>query len=186
MFELNIAMDLKRRGRAWKFGDHVVPDTAIGWTSEMDGWSPERLAAVFMVKIDPEIPHKIRKGDLIVAGRNFGYGRAHRAFWGSLKTVGIAGIVAESFSPQFFKSAIGSGLPILECAGITRAVDQGDELEVNFKTGEIENLTTGKSIRVEPLHDFQLRVLEAGGFIAYFRERLQGREANPSIDKENL
>lgn len=166
-------MNWVRRGKIWKFGDHVVPDTAIGWMAEMETWSPEELAKIFMTNIDPEIPKKVKTGDLIVAGRNFGYGRAHGAFWVALRTVGIAGIIAKSFATPFFRSCVNMGLPILECNGITEKVTQGDELEVNFKTGEIKNLTTGENIKTAPLPKFQIQVMEAGGFTSYVKNKIK-------------
>lgn len=165
-------MEWIKKGKAWVVGDNVVPDAAIGWNSTMDALSPDELAKFFMVKIDPEIPKKVKKGDLLVAGRNFGYVRAHGAFWGSLRGAGIAGIIAESFAPPFFRACIGDSLPIIECKDITKKVNQGDELEVNFKTGAIKNLTTAKSIEAEPLPDYQIQVMEAGGYKAYLKKKI--------------
>ena len=167
-------MEWSKRGKVWKLEeDHFVPDIAIGWRAEMDGWDSEKLATVFMINVDPEIPKRVKKGDLIVAGRNFGYGRAHSAFWGSLKAVGIAGIVAESFATPFFRRAVDLGLPILECKDIRQKVNQGDELEVNFETGQIKNHSTGEAIQTEPLPEFQIEVIEAGGFKAYLKNKLK-------------
>ena len=168
-------MDWIKKGKVWKFGDHLVPDVAIGWRGEMDAWKQEDLAKIFMINVDPEIPKKVKKGDLIIAGRNFGYGRAHGAFWESLSAVGIAGIIAKSFATPFFKSCIGRGIPVLECKTITERVSQEDELEVDFRTGEIKNLTTGEHFKTEPLPDFQIEVIEAGGFTAYIKHKLNNK-----------
>jgi 3-isopropylmalate/(R)-2-methylmalate dehydratase small subunit len=167
------------RGTVWKFGDNICPDTAVGYP-----WSdvlkkdlrsikdPKEFAKIFMVRINPEIPNKIKKGDLVVAGKNFGTDRVHDPFWNALKSIGIPIVIAESFAKIFYRRAIDRGYPLLECKGVTQKVSQGDEIEVNYKTGLIKNLTTSEEIKGQPFPDILIEIIEAGGSLPWLKKKV--------------
>ena len=158
-------MELILKGKCWKFGDNLTTDVAVYpiHTTRGLGYTPDVLKKFVMTGIDPEFPEKVRAGDIIVAGKNFGQGNPH--VWGfyGMKAHGI-GLIVESFARGGFRNAVTAGVPFLPAAeDITSEVNQGDELEVNFRTGQINNLTSGKVIKTEPLPEALLEIIEAGG-----------------------
>ncbi len=146
-------MDLILKGKCWKFGDnlsndvHILPIEAV----RKLGRDMKVFKENVMTGVAPEFPKKARPGDIIVAGKRFGHGNIH--IWGyhALKELGV-GLVVESIARGGFRNTVAAGVPLLPAvAGITKKVSQGDELEVNFKTGEIHNLTTGERVKTDPL-----------------------------------
>lgn len=168
-----------RRGRAWKFGDNLCPDISIGWPwSEVLGdlrrvSDSKELKKIFMVRIDPELPNKVREGDFIVAGKNFGIDRTHPPFWNSLRAIGIGGIIAESFAMRCYRPTLDMALPILECVNITAEISQEDELEVNFKTGAIKNLAKREEIKANPMPEIFVDIIEAGGTTLWVEKQVR-------------
>ena len=158
-------MDLVLKGKCWKFGDNLTTDVAI-YPSHMSrglGHEPENLRKFVMAGVDPEFPNKVKPGDIIVAGKRFGQGNPH--VWGFY---GIAahsiGFIAESVARGGYRNAVTAGVPFLLAAeGITKKLNQGDNLEVNFRTGEIKNITTDETLKTEPLPEELLEIIEAGG-----------------------
>ena len=118
------------KGRVWKFGDNVDTD-AILPARYLIYTDPEELAKYAMTGIDEEFPKKVNKGDIIVAGRNFGCGSSREHAPIGLKALGISLVIAESFARIFYRNAINIGLPLMECKGISKKVDEGDILEVD-------------------------------------------------------
>lgn len=161
------------KGKVWKFGDRINDDFIV--PVKYLYAEPDELARHCMEKIDPDFPKKVNKGDFIVAGIAFGFGHPHWQSNIAIKSVGVAAVIAESFGRMFFRHSINLGLPVLQCKNITRKVNGGDELEVNFRTGHIKNLTTGDSIQTSPLPSFLMDTLEAGGLrnALKIREKLQ-------------
>lgn len=165
-------MEWVKRGRvAWVFGDHFVPDNIVGGDNVLES-DPDKLRKACMKDYDPDFPNQVRQGDFLVGGRNYGYGRSHASVSIALGAVGISGIIAESFARGFLKGHIYSGYPVLVCKDIANRVQRWDELEVNFKTGEIQNLTRGEKIQGEPLSPVLVEVMEAGGHFSYLQKKL--------------
>ncbi|ADG13737.1 Isopropylmalate/citramalate isomerase small subunit [Methanocaldococcus infernus] len=154
------------KGRVWKFGDNVDTD-AILPARYLIYTEPEELAKYAMTGIDEEFPKKAKKGDIIVAGKNFGCGSSREHAPIGLKALGISAVIAESFARIFYRNAINIGLPLIECKDISKKVDEGDILEVNLKTGEIKNLTKGETYQGTKLPEFMMEILEAGGLMEY-------------------
>ena len=162
------------KGICWKFGDNLGIDGDVmplrfALERELD---PEVLRPHLMAGVDPEFPNKVSPGDIIVAGHRFGQGNPH--IQGFLGIVGHGlGLVAESIPRGSFRNAINAGLPFLTgCEGVTADVETGDELEVNFKTGEFKNLSRDLTHQFQPL-DAQLQaIIEAGGWRANLEKRI--------------
>jgi 3-isopropylmalate/(R)-2-methylmalate dehydratase small subunit len=140
----------------------------------MKSHDPKVLKEHVMTGVDPDFPKKAKPGDIIVAGKNFGHGNPHVWGYQAMRELGL-GLVVEFMSRGGFRNAVAAGLPFLpEARGITDKVNQGDELEVDFSTGEIRNLTTGELIKAEPLAPPLLEIIAAGGQKRYLKKKFAG------------
>lgn len=128
------------------------------------------LARHAMEGIDPEFSKKVRKGDIIVAGKNFGCGSSREQAPLVLKYAGVSMVIAESFARIFYRNSFNVGLPLLICRGITKAVEEGDELEVDVSTGRIYNITRSVELRANPIPDFLMEIVESGGLSEYYKK----------------
>ena len=161
---------MKISGTVVKFGNNVDTDVILPgkYLVMMD---PKDLAKHALEGLDPAFPEKAKKGVIVVGGKNFGCGSSREQAPLALKYSGVRCVVAESFARIFFRNAINIGLPVVECKGISEAVENGDELAVDFDTGEVRNASKGKTLRATKLPVFILEILSDGGLI----ENLQGR-----------
>jgi len=163
------------RGRVWKFGDNI--DTDFIFPGQfMHITDPEETKYYCFKTTYPEFLEKAKPGDIIVAGKNWGCGSSREQAAACLKYFGIGAIVAESVARIYFRNAINLGLPILIAPGVTKIVEQGDELEINLETGEIKNLRTGQTIKAKPLPPFMMEILKAGGLIQYLKKKIESGE----------
>ena len=167
-------MEWVYRGKCWKFGDNLGIDGDVmplrfALERELD---PAVLKPHLMAGVDPDFPNKVSPGDIIVAGQRFGQGNPH--IQGFLGIVGHGlGLVAESIPRGSFRNAINAGLPFLTgCEGVAADVETGDDLEVDFKTGEFTNLTRDLTRQFEPLDSQLQAIIEAGGWRANLEIRL--------------
>jgi 3-isopropylmalate/(R)-2-methylmalate dehydratase small subunit len=172
-------MALKFKGKVWVFGDNLDVDVEIIPFRKYDQGliKNEDLGKWCMANVDPDFPKKVKKGDIMVVGSNMGCGHDHYQSNTSIKQCGVSCVIAESFDRNFFKNSIATGLPIIECKDIKQKVKEGDELEIDMRTGVIKNLTNGKSLKVTPLPDFLLEILELGGIEAYTDKLVKSRKA---------
>jgi 3-isopropylmalate/(R)-2-methylmalate dehydratase small subunit len=159
------------RGKCWKYGedvntDEIIPAIHLSLTDEQD------LAAHCMEGIDPEFVRKVERGDIIVAGKNFGCGSSREHAPVAIKGCGVACVVAGSFARIFFRNAINIGLPIAECPEASGDAEAGDDLEVDFTKGVVVNHTRGKSYSFSPFSPQLQAIIDAGGLIAYTKERV--------------
>lgn len=163
---------MKVAGTAIKFGDNIDTDVILPgkYLVLID---PNDLAKHAMEGLDPEFPVRAKKGIVIVGGKNFGCGSSREQAPLALKYSGVRCVLAESFARIFFRNAINIGLPVIECKGISAAVDNNDELTVDFETGTIQNVTKEKSFKVAKLPPFILEILTDGGLIKYLRRRMR-------------
>ena len=159
------------RGRAWKFGDNVDTDIIIP-ARYLTSTDPTELGAHCMTPADPDFPQKVRPGDFVVAGQNFGCGSSREHAPLALRGAGVAAVIAVSFARIFFRNAINIGLPIMECPQAD-AIRTGDELEVDPGSGLIRNLTRGEEYRATPLPPFLREIIEAGGLVPYVRREVR-------------
>lgn len=155
------------RGKVWKFGDNISTDFMMPGFA-MGGTAQDR-ASYCMRANRPEFAQQVQRGDVIVAGRNFGCGSSRPAA-ANLMTLGVGCVIAESFGRIFFRNSINLGFPVLDCKGIPDAFSEGDVMEADFETAEIKNGTTGKLLRAQPLPDIAKRILVAGGMVALLKE----------------
>ena len=129
----------------------------------------KQLAAAAMQAYDPEFASKVRKGDLLVGAANFGYGHPHYPPMRAMRHLGVAGVIAESFSPGYWRGEISMGFPQVSCPGILKLVKRWDEVEVDWSAGEVRNLTQDTKLAFEPLALADRRMLEAGGLDGYLK-----------------
>ena len=154
------------KGRAWKFGDNIDTDLIIP-ARYLNTTDPEELAKHCMEDADPEFAKKVKKGDIIVAGKNFGCGSSREHAPISIKAAGVSCVIAESFARIFYRNAYNTGLLILECEEAAKEAESGDEIRIDIEKGLIENLTKGKSYQIKPLPEFMKKILEDGGLIPH-------------------
>lgn len=157
------------KAKCWKFGDDINTDEIIP-ARYLNTTDPDELAAHCMEDADPEFVERAEAGDVIVAGRNFGCGSSREHAPIAIKGFGIECVVAESFARIFFRNCINIGLPIAECPEAARDANEGDELDVDFETGQIENVTQGKTYDFPAFPDEINRIIDAGGLLEFARE----------------
>ena len=160
---------MKLRGKVWKFGDdvstdHITPGRYYHLRSNM----PE-LAKHVMEDADPEFPKKMKAGDFIVAGKNFGMGSSREHAPLAIKIAGVSAVIAKSFARIFYRNAINVGLPVL--IADTDEIEAGDEIEVNLSSGAIRNITKGIEIPTTPLPEIMIKILNEGGLVEYVKKR---------------
>ena len=163
---------MKVTGTAMKFGDNVDTDVILPgkYLVLID---PNDLAKHAMEGLDTDFPAKAKKGIVVVGGKNFGCGSSREQAPLALKYSGVKCVLAESFARIFFRNAINIGLPVIECKGVSAAVDNGDEVTVDFEAGTIQDVTKGKSFQVAKLPPFILEILADGGLIEYLRREMR-------------
>jgi 3-isopropylmalate/(R)-2-methylmalate dehydratase small subunit len=154
------------QGRAHVYGDHIDTDAIIAgkYTKTLDAQS---LARHVLEDLDPEFAARVKPGDILVAGENFGCGSSREQAPLALKTAGVAAVVAQSFARIFFRNAINIGLPLFELKGAEIAA--GDALAIDPASGIIENLTRRRVYRAAALPPIMMAILDAGGLAAYLR-----------------
>jgi 3-isopropylmalate/(R)-2-methylmalate dehydratase small subunit len=165
---------MKLKGRAHKYGADVNTDLIIP-ARYLQNDDHALWKAHCMEDIDTEFVNRVKPGDFIVATTNFGCGSSREQAPIVIKEIGISCVIASSFARIFFRNAINIGLPILECPEASEATTMGDELAVDLATGDISNLTRGKTFHAKPYPDFMVRIIEKGGLIAYTNSRFEGR-----------
>jgi 3-isopropylmalate/(R)-2-methylmalate dehydratase small subunit len=165
-------MNMKIQGPAIKFGNNIDTDVILPgkYLVLVD---PNDLAKHALESLDPAFPDKAKKGVILVAGKNFGCGSSREQAPLALKFSGVKCVLAESFARIFYRNAINIGLPLVECAGISKAVATGDKLAVDLDTGKIENISNGKKCQAEKLPSFILEILTDGGLIENLRKRMK-------------
>lgn len=156
------------KGKAHRFGDDINTDYIISGKYKFKTLDMDELARHVMEDLDPDFYRKIAPGDFIVAGRNFGCGSSREQAPLAIKHAGISAVLAKSFARLFYRNAINTGLPVVECD--TDQIDPGDELEVDLQSGLITNRTKGKTLPVKPLPPVMIKILNDGGLVAHFRK----------------
>ena len=158
------------KGQAWKFGDNIDTDLIIP-ARYLNTSDPGELALHCMEDADPDWVRKMKKGDFIVGGENFGCGSSREHAPISIKAAGVQAVIASSFARIFYRNAINIGLPILESKTAAQEINGGDEIEVDLAAGEIKNLTNGKSYQAQPFPEFMRKIIAAGGLINYLKQK---------------
>ena len=165
-------MQNKIKAKAIKFSNNIDTDVILPG-QYMTLVDPNELAKHALAGLDLEFPKKAQKGVILVGGKNFGCGSSREQAPLALKYSGVRCVIAESFARIFFRNAINIGLPVIECKGISSAVETGDELAVDFAVGKIENLSNGKKFQVEKLPTFIMEILTDDGLIENLRRKMK-------------
>lgn len=158
------------KGTVWKYGDNVDTDVIIP-ARYLNTSDPAELAEHCMEDIDPGFIKKVKAGDLIVANKNFGCGSSREHAPIAIKAAGVSCVIAETFARIFYRNAINIGLPIIECAEAATDIDEGDEVEVDFDSGKIRNLTKQKEYQGQAFPEFMQKIIDCGGLIPYINQR---------------
>lgn len=156
---------MKAHGDVFKFGDNVDTDVIIP-ARYLNSSEPKELAAHCMEDIDKDFVKKVKKGDLIVANKNFGCGSSREHAPIAIKASGIDCVIAKTFARIFYRNAINIGLPILECPEASEKIQDGDEVSIDFDSGVITNETKGETYQALPFPDFIKDIMAKGGLIA--------------------
>ncbi len=156
------------RGKAFKFGDNISTDHIVpGRLAHLRSNLPE-LAKHVMEDADPTFASRVKAGDFIVAGSNFGLGSSREHAPLVIKLAGVRAILAKSVARIFFRNAINLGLPVLICD--TDQINDGDELEIDLAAGTVKDLTNGKQLTFGKIPEVMLRILDEGGLIQYIQK----------------
>lgn len=158
-------------GKVFKYGENVDTDVIIP-ARHLNTSDPAELAKHCMEDIDADFVNKVTAGDIIVAGKNFGCGSSREHAPIAIKAAGVSCVIAPTFARIFYRNAFNTGLPILECDEATQKIGPGDEVEVDFKTGEIKNITKGETYQAEPFPEFISKIIENGGLVNYVKNNL--------------
>jgi 3-isopropylmalate/(R)-2-methylmalate dehydratase small subunit len=158
------------QGKAWVFGDDINTDIIMPFRFKSRTNDPNEMAKYAMYGIDPDFPKKIGKGDILVAGRNFGGGSSREQAPVALKYAGISAIVAESFARIFYRNAFSIGLPALEIPEIKDRIVQGDPLIINLAEFTVTNTRLGDIFQARSVPDFMRKMLLDGGLVEYFKK----------------
>jgi 3-isopropylmalate/(R)-2-methylmalate dehydratase small subunit len=161
------------KGKAWVFEDNINTDIIIPFRFKSRTNDPYEMAKYAMYGFDPDFHKKISKGDIIVAGRNFGGGSSREQAPVALKYAGISAIIAESFARIFYRNAFTIGLPALEIPEIKGKVNQGDELEIDLTTFTAKNIRTRETFQAKQVPEFMREMLLEGGLVEYYKKYRQ-------------
>lgn len=157
------------KGKVYKYGDNVDTDVIIP-ARYLNSSDSAELATHCMEDIDKDFVKKVQKGDIIVARKNFGCGSSREHAPIAIKASGVSCVIAETFARIFYRNSINIGLPIIECKEASEEIADGDEVEVDFESGLIKDLTTGKSYEGQSFPPFMQKLIDAGGLVNYINE----------------
>ncbi|HIT85619.1 MAG TPA: 3-isopropylmalate dehydratase small subunit [Candidatus Ornithomonoglobus intestinigallinarum] len=160
---------MQAKGKVIKYGDNIDTDVIIP-ARYLNTADHAELAKHCMEDIDKDFTNKVQKGDIMVGGANFGCGSSREHAPIAIKASGISCVIAKDFARIFFRNSINIGLPILECAEASEDIDDGDEVEVNFDTGVITNVTKNKTYKAAAFPEFMQGIINAGGLVEYLKQ----------------
>ena len=156
--------------KIYKYGDNVDTDVIIP-ARYLNSFDAKELASHAMVDIDPDFAKTIENGDIIVAGKNFGCGSSREHAPIAIKAAGVSCVIAETFARIFYRNSINIGLPIIECPEAAKAINAGDDVEVDFDSGVITDKTTGQSFKGQAFPEFMQKIIKAEGLINYINNK---------------
>ena len=161
---------MNAKGRVFKYGDNVDTDVIIP-ARYLNSSDPAELATHCMEDIDKEFVKNVAKGDIMVANKNFGCGSSREHAPIAIKAAGISCVIAETFARIFYRNAINIGLPIIECPEAAMAIEAGDEVEINFDTGVITDITKGTSYKGQAFPPFMQKIIDCEGLVNYINQK---------------
>lgn len=165
---------MNTEGKVFLYGDNIDTDVIIP-ARYLNTSNANELARHCMEDIDKSFVEKVCEGDVIVAGWNFGCGSSREHAPLVIKTCGTGCVIAKSFARIFYRNAINIGLPILECTEACDEIRDGDEVTVDFDSGEITDKTTGKTYKAQPFPPFIQNIIKAGGLLASLKNEVDSK-----------
>lgn len=156
-------------GKVWRYGDNIDTDVIIP-ARYLNTFDPKELAKHCMVDIDKDFAQKVRPGDIMVGGKNFGCGSSREHAPVAIKACGVPVIIAAFFARIFYRNGINVGLPLMEIGDNVERIHAGDKLSVDLSSGKIRDITTGETFQATPLPGFIQDIAKAGGLIQYVKE----------------
>ena len=162
-------MIMEAKGKVLRYEDNVDTDVIIP-ARYLAIQDRKELATHCMEDIDKEFTKKVRPGDIIVAGKNFGCGSSREHAPIVIKENGVGCVIAETFARIFYRNAINIGLPIIECKEASDEIEEGDEVSVDFETGTIRDITKDKTYKGQPFPEFMQKIMKAQGLVNYINE----------------
>ena len=163
------------KGTVLKYGDNVDTDVIIP-ARYLNSSDPAELASHCMADIDQSFPQKVKPGDIMVGGENFGCGSSREHAPIAIKASGISVVIASTFARIFYRNAINIGLPIMESPEASRGIHDGYEVSVDFDSGEITDLTTGETFRARPFPPFIQEMIAEGGLLRSIQNQKEGNQ----------
>jgi 3-isopropylmalate/(R)-2-methylmalate dehydratase small subunit len=163
------------RGRVWKFGNDVDTDVIIP-VRYCISTDPQELGKHCMEGLDPDFAKKVRRGDIIVANKNFGCGSSREPAPIAIKALGISCVIAKTFARIFYRNAFNVGLPLLESEEAPDHIEEGHEVEINLDTGEIRDLSLKQAFQAKPIPPFMQDLLQDGGLMNHLAKKLNLRD----------
>jgi 3-isopropylmalate/(R)-2-methylmalate dehydratase small subunit len=160
------------KGRVWKFGDNIDTDAIIP-ARYLNTSDPKELAKHVMEDADKDFPNKVKEGDIIVAGRNFGCGSSREHAPIAIKAAGVQVVIAKSFARIFYRNSFNIGLPIFESDEASEKIKEGDVIEIDADKGIIKNLTRQETYSSRPIPQFMQELIAAGGLIEWTKKRIK-------------
>lgn len=167
---------MNAKGKVFRYGSDVDTDVIIP-ARYLNTTKWEELAEHAMEDIDKDFTKNVQEGDIIVAEDNFGCGSSREHAPIAIKASGISCVIANSFARIFYRNAINIGLPILESPEAVASIEAGDEVEVDFDTGKITNVTKGETFQGQPFPEFMQQIMQAGGLVNYINEEVIKEQA---------
>ena len=161
---------MNAHGTVHKYGDDVDTDVIIP-ARYLNSSDPKELAKNCMEDIDKEFVNKVKEGDIMVAGKNFGCGSSSEHAPIAIKASGIACVIAETYARIFYRNSINIGLPIIECPDAAREINAGDDVEIDFDSGTIYNRTKNEEYKGQPFPEFMQKIIRAEGLVNYIHEQ---------------
>jgi 3-isopropylmalate/(R)-2-methylmalate dehydratase small subunit len=158
------------KGKAFVFGKNIDTDQ-IYPGRYLELVKPEDIAEHCLEGADPKFVENMDKGDIVVAGTNFGCGSSREHAPITIISAGVSVVLAESFARIFFRNSINLALPLMVCPGISSKVSTGDQLEVDLEKGQVINKTSGETIKGEKISEYAMNIHEAGGIKPLFRSK---------------
>jgi len=158
------------KGIVFKYGDNVDTDVIIP-ARYLNSSDPAELATHCMEDIDKDFIKNVKKGDIIVANKNFGCGSSREHAPIAIKAAGVSCVIAETFARIFYRNAINIGLPIIECPEASKGIEAGDEVEVDFDSGIIKNLTKDTQFKGQAFPEFMQKIIAAEGLVNYINQK---------------
>ncbi len=155
---------MKAKGFVHKYGDNVDTDVIIP-ARYLNTADHKELASHCMEDIDPQFVNKVKEGDIIVAAENFGCGSSREHAPIAIKASGVSCVIASTFARIFYRNSINIGLPIIECREASERIENGDEVEIDFESGVITNVTKGETYQGQAFPEFLINIINKGGLL---------------------